>query len=275
MLVSLSLLIMTGIRRNDEHIWRLHMRTADVLTQAWLRAHGPSALLEGSLETNLIHWLCDCHIWTSITRTAVSQDIRHCFSTGSGEASMSGMVLVVHSITLKQRQILQSSRHNPGDSMEQLLEELSDARQRALQYCASLGSRKRSSFEVLIEIFHEATLIYLYQVCMAPDAADSAISLPARRLFEVLGRNTVVEPIAHHMAWPLFIAGTVSMGNAERQAMVDAKLNEIMRLTGVLGRPKLLTFLRERWDRGGGPNRVHWIEAALQCDERGEAITIL
>lgn len=273
MLVSLFLLIMTSIRLGDDHILRLHVRTADILVQAWLRAHETLALSEGSLEATLINCICDCQVWCSITRTVVFPDRWRSLSSGHADAALSGLVLATHAITLHERQTSESHRRPASDPLDHLLDQLADARLRASQFLETVDVQSQSSLETLIEMLYQAGLIYLYRVCLAADAADSAAALPLRRLFEALDRATNMT-LAHYMVWPLFIAGTESVGNTERQSLVATKMEEVIRMSGSLGRPRVLAFLRELWERGGRQENVRWIQIAKQWDDEGNAITL-
>ena len=274
MLLSVFLLVMMGIRTGEDHLYRLHMRTADALMQTWFSTLGARSLLTSRFETTLIHDLCDAQIWCSITTADVVNDRRVGLQHGAngGSTTMGAFVRTLHRITAQQ----QSGRQHSAGQLHSLLASLNDARWQALRYCSSLASPVHKAFDHLFEIIYQASLIYLYRACLAPGAAEAAVILPRRTLFETLRGMNHLHPVAHHLAWPLFIAGTECRNFSRDKALVQQKFNEIMEVSGILCRRRIIAFLQELWsrDQSSSSEKPDWIVLAQEWAQRGVPIMI-
>jgi hypothetical protein len=80
---------------------------------------------------------------------------------------------------------------------------------------------------------------------------------------------------AQDLTWPVFIAGTECYGDPECHRLVEARMEEIMRLSGVLQRPRLLDFLRCLWSLQAQQVDLTWINLARSWAEKEKSILVI
>lgn len=129
-------------------------------------------------------------------------------------------------------------------------------------------------FESLVELLHDAGVLYSCHVFPGDADAEKTANVSRRLIFAHLEQLAVTEIIAQDLTWPTFIAGTECQDCNKRQNFVESKMLEIMRLSGKLERPRLLQFLKEFWHLEGRTS-ASWIAVARSWAQEDKPILIM
>ncbi|KIV95768.1 hypothetical protein PV10_03383 [Exophiala mesophila] len=277
MLVSVFLLVCLGVRLGRNQIWELHLRAARALIDSWNAADGIVSHAGYGVERCIIQLLGEFQTWLSIMTFGQSPRITLKRGPGDWHAPFDGYVHALDQITILARRRLRQVPIDTAMEVDRLLKELEDTKKTTLEYSLQIpfnAANARSAFSSLVEMFHQATLIYLFRAGLDHETATRACTAPKLRLFQVLRGLPDIETIAHNMPWPLFIAGTECHGCVESQKFVEAKMHEMIRLTGTLDRHRMLKFLHEVWTSEEMCEGVNWISIAQRWDWQGNAFLV-
>jgi len=153
-----------------------------------------------------------------------------------------------------------------------------EARRRSKNYANTITFRSlgaRAAFEYVVDLHHHAGVLYGSHV-LSDDGRSSVLADSSRiALFQHLRKVTGPEIIAQDLTWPVFIAGIECQGRVECQRLVCQKMQDIMRMSGGLERPKLVSFLADFWFQQDQGSKDSWIKLARAYAGRGTPILIL
>lgn len=277
MLVSVFLLACLGIRLGRNHVWNLHLRAARALIDSWNVTDAIVSHAEFGVERCIIQFLAELQIWCSITSFGHSPRFTLKQRPGDWHAPFDRYVHLLDQITELARGRLQ---HMPADTaleVGRLSREAEDAKKTTIDYALQIpfnAAAARRAFFSLVDMFHQATLVYLFRAGLDHQTATTACAAPRHRLFEALRGMRDIESIAHNMPWPLFIAATECHGCIEAQELIESKLQEIIRLTGTLDRHRMLKFIHEVWSSEEMGKGVNWMSIAQRWDSQGNAFLV-
>lgn len=278
LLVSIFLLVSLGIRTGCGPVWRLHMRAAHALSHAWLAADDSHLKDDSGVERSIIALLSEFQTWSSITAIDRPPDWKLRISCNGVDGPFHKYVSIIRHIT----EVARDQRLTPNQCIsaldaDRLRRDIKEARCTATNQAPKIDfqtRQARQSFACMVEMYYQATLVYLFRM-NGDHRVDQAACAAARdRLFEALRGVSDLEPIAHCLAWPLLIAGTECHGCVDDQLFVEQKMLEMVRLTGGLDRARMLGLLRELWANEQQQTVVTWITMAKQWDLVGDPILI-
>ncbi len=84
-----------------------------------------------------------------------------------------------------------------------------------------------------------------------------------------------IEPFAQELAWPVFVAGMECCGRLDEQAVVEDRMEEIMRINGPLDRRRMMEFLRGWWRiEEEERSRRSWIDLAREKARDGDSFLL-
>ena len=260
-LYNVELLVAQGVE------WRMHLQAARLILQ-WREQTLSNVASFDYVDT----FLCYEHYYASVfagltTFGAAHEPTGDRIKNTSDITTFSHFVHIIHRVTQIER-----LGYDQGISIEfaqihNILREVEVARCEMEQ----LGRRihfqsynAKQDFQHLVSIFYHATLIYSYQVSTKDSSIDSIVRMSRDLILDHLNSLSHKETFAHDLVWPLFILGTECRGLPEVQGIVSQEIEAVMKLSGVLDRPRVLSFLRHYWsldlDRS-----VTWIDLMREC----------
>jgi hypothetical protein len=117
----------------------------------------------------------------------------------------------------------------------------------------------RQDFQHLVFVFYHAIQVYTYRAISDDQLADRHIQASRDSILQHLDHLSDKRNFAHDLVWPLFILGTEGREDEKIQNMVSMEMEAVMKISGVLDRRKVLSFLQHYWsvdlERG-----VTWIQ---------------
>ncbi|KAI1028653.1 hypothetical protein LB503_002102 [Fusarium chuoi] len=115
-----------------------------------------------------------------------------------------------------------------------------------------------------------ACLVYSYQA-LASDL-EKTVAIPP--LVDCLCNEVIfmtscpTESVSHNISFPLFILGTASQLNTEKQVMIERLFTENIAATGFSCNSAVLQFLRDFWNATAAGVTPNWIQYARDNEER-------
>lgn len=119
----------------------------------------------------------------------------------------------------------------------------------------------------LIQIFHHAGILYTL-TRLRVHGFEEAKHYHTERLFASLACFHDINMVLHNLAWPLFIAGTVSTHSTSRQDTVCRLFDILVSLTAFRHHDRTLEFLKQMWLTESND----WLDLAQCFESRGEPI---
>ncbi|PNP61414.1 hypothetical protein FNYG_13897 [Fusarium nygamai] len=167
------------------------------------------------------------------------------------DRSFSAYLRLLHDATL-------ISRGGSGqDSTRDWRGEFVQARGETLIEVGSSGvclSADRGDFIRLVDAYHNAALLYTARCLGHQYGPEETVSLGD--LFRLLTGTENLHGWIHNLAWPIFIAGTESYGDDDRQLIVRSLYESLSEVTGFKHHGDVLTFLETFWSGGDADWRI-------------------
>ncbi|KAJ5099632.1 hypothetical protein N7532_006633 [Penicillium argentinense] len=114
-------------------------------------------------------------------------------------------------------------------------------------------------FQHLVFIFYHASLIYTHRALSEDPSTNEYIQVSRDSILDWINLLSDRSTFAHDLVWPLFILGTESKGRPELQNFVSREMEAVMKISGVLDRRKVLSFLQLYWSTDL-QHSVTWIQ---------------
>jgi hypothetical protein len=276
MLATLFLLTSLGLWVEDESTWMLHLRGAGALLEVWspeLATTSPD--LDACLS--IIHWLCNLEARACVTRwNPLIQLTRPAASSDCSSSLFSHYAGMVGTIAGLNRQQHRLGRAHSGHRIDEVLAAINTGQARILTQQRALDHSEREDFQAYASLGHlyqQATTIYLYRACMAPEVAASAVALPMERLVEDMQELEDDRISCHSLVWPIFVAATESGGSVDNQQLVLVMLSQAL----VLNQrrlQRLKAFLNELWSQQGAMGGKMWLTMAREWEQQNRALLI-
>jgi hypothetical protein len=242
--------------------WEVHLQAARTILQ-WKEQSFPRTTLSDEIDSFLLYEQYYASVFAGLTSFDTTteiekEDIQYVDDT----AVFSDFINIMNRLTRIER-LRHNQRYDVDPSLlSTLIHELDEARNRMIRLSQIFQFQtedSKQSFLHLVNIFHDASLIYMYRVLTNdPEIEDMLHGLRDSILghSQSLSRNNA---FANDLVWPLFIAGTECRGDREKQEIVVRELEVVMKISWNLDRRKVLSFLREFWALDG-EDKVTWIQ---------------
>lgn len=268
-----------GLRIGKSGDWRLHLRAAWTMIEHWSSTSQSAFFGLESIKEFLLQELYFYKVWDSITTFRPLDE----FSTGIFNLNDQGPFVQYTGIIRRLAEIeRREGEMRPGVPCElsiPLLQNILDeARKRTKRYGISVtfaSAAVRLAFEQVADLFHHAGILYGCHVLARDQCSGEAAAISRQQLFRILKEITITRFIAQDLPWPVFVAGTECQGDLQNQQLVEARMKEIMQLSGTLERPRVLGFLRQLWHLQAQSQCSGWISLARIWAAKGEPILLL
>ncbi|KAH7364924.1 fungal-specific transcription factor domain-containing protein [Rhexocercosporidium sp. MPI-PUGE-AT-0058] len=113
----------------------------------------------------------------------------------------------------------------------------------------------------LIDAYYHATAVYKFQALRRTTKDGYSIESHRFQLLQSLLAFHDLESFAQDQAWPLFIAGTESKGDAVSQDWISCRFRRIIHCSCALDRPRVMSFLEQFWSQ---TDHESWIDYGRQ-----------
>ncbi|KAG8167801.1 hypothetical protein KVR01_003490 [Diaporthe batatas] len=198
---------------------------------------------------------------------------------GSDFLLFSKYLKLLHQITLESIEHTHEGPHPTGPfesrlTLSTIHSEFEQARGTTLIAAGRLGldgSMMARDFVRLVEIYHNAGLLYALQCLKCADEESAHWVTACTRLFDQLSRFEDVHAFVQNLAWPTFIAGTACFGNEERQTIITSMFTVIHEVTRFDYYLDVLDFLRNFW---AGTNN-DWRSLAQTREASGKRLFVV
>jgi hypothetical protein len=268
-----------ALKLGNSGAWRLHLRAAWTMLEHWHSCRSPWQPSVDAVKDFLWQEVYSAKVWESVTTFQPLEGLSRRDGSGEHEAPFFHYVGVIRNLSeIERRRSKGEARSIDLLSLASLETTLEESRQRTRHCGGSLtfsSAKARVAFECVVELFHHAGLLYACQVHTEDRFSRRTADTSRKLLFVHLKNVQVTDIIAQDLTWPLFIAGTECHGCSERQNLVQERMRQIMELSGILERPRLLDFLKDLWDLQCRDSQASWINLARLWAERGEPILII
>ncbi|PVH78382.1 hypothetical protein DL98DRAFT_550092 [Cadophora sp. DSE1049] len=252
--------------------WQTHRQAARTLVNAL----GTRNRKDNELYTFLRNQLsildilaCTTNFDLNIENGAILPEI-----TG-GEVIFGEFLAVVHSVTIEARMVLNPAIPVTAPSIsstlhasQRLRNSFEMARGSTLMAAGSLNFdpewRKRD-FIRLVDVYHHAGLLYSYRTLHLAEASSLETQDSIKRVMEALEGFEECLAWIQNFPWPVFILGTESYGDTDRQAFVRSHYQTIIEKIGSGHFVTVLQFLEDFW---AGKN-ADWATRAREWESRG------
>ncbi|EXJ92601.1 hypothetical protein A1O3_01153 [Capronia epimyces CBS 606.96] len=268
-----------AIKLGNSTVWRLHLRAAWTMLEHWHACPSRWSLSVDAVKEFLWQEVYCSRVWESVTTFKPLQGLDGNDHDFEHEAPFFRYAGIIRRMAEMERQTAANAALvSDMISITSLEIELDTARQRTRKCGESLtfpSARARIAFDCVVELFHHAGLLYASHVLSQDDLSTSVADRSRSLLFMPLQSIEVTDIIAQDLTWPIFIAGTECHGCCERQNLVRERMIQVMQLSGVLERPRLLEFLQTFWQLQSQDPQASWISLARVWAECGEPILII
>lgn len=241
--------------------WRVHLQGASTILQ-WKEQSFPRTALSDEIDSFLLSEQYFASVFAGLTSFDTPQEAEKVIQDLDDTVVLSDFINIMNRLTRIER--LQHNQTYDVDPtlLETLTHELDEAKNRMVRLSEIFQFQTedaKQSFLHLVNIFHDASLIYMYRVLTNDPAVEERLQWLRDA---ILGHSHSLSQngsFANDLVWPLFIAGTECRGDPEKQEIVVGELEVVMRVSWNLDRRKVLSFLREFWalEREG---TVTWIQ---------------
>lgn len=280
-LAAITILCYHEMKWPQSGLWLLHLRAARSVITNWM-IRTLTNCPPNATRTFLIQEIFSIDVVTDITSFTPIPFESEGFEPvpeDDSNAIFMGFLRIIRHITQTERQQLTHSHLGRPIDLPTLRIELAKAYSHAFtcrQSHALRSPQARRDFEHVIGVFYYSVLLYGYQTLLEPLSAKTVASEACERLFEHLNSIKYIESFAQEMAWPVFVAGTECCGKPEKQAIVEQRMGEIVRINGPLDRGNMMDFLRWWWGRDEEKRRGEtWIKLAKErASEEGKSFLV-
>lgn len=253
-LASVIILCNNELLKAQSAGWKIHLLAARELILA-NTSHSPLHQQLLRIHEFLLQEFYATSVWTHLTATDMNV-INNLTSapTSTEDAAITDFIRIIHEITQLERQ-QRSGTPLPPPQIHAIINEIESARIKSLSLSQKVNfwtEADRTDFEFVVWMFYHANLIYSAQAF--PSLRDNVINVShardqilnhVRHLSET--RNGMW---AQDLVWPLFIAGTELRGERGGQKFVESAFRDVMRLSRMLDRERVLSFLEIWWNTG-------------------------
>ncbi|KAK2777483.1 hypothetical protein CKAH01_12031 [Colletotrichum kahawae] len=213
---------------------------------------------------------------TSFDRSLINNAIKPV--PGSDSLLFSRYLTFLHRVTLASVEVVEngSSSEFPQNSLttKMIRSEFEQARGSTLMAAGRLGlngSKMTRDFIRLVEVYHNAGLVYSFQCleCVHEDGSERTTA--CNNLFDQLTGFEDQTAFVQNLAWPTFIAGTACHGNKGRQRTILALFTSVHQATRFNHYRDAVSFLGEFW----AGSDADWRPLARAREASGKRILVV
>jgi hypothetical protein len=248
--------------------WRVHLSAArEIILAAKGRPYRPHQL--ACIEEFLMLEFYEASVWADLTTFNTYNDAARDPPTGAENAVFTDYIRVIDQITRLERLKFRSDPAEqppaPYGPMQDIHSQIDAARENMMRLSGTIhfGSEEdQRGFELVIWMYYHATLIYSYQALAdsATTTYDVRISRDEILRYVQFLSETRDGMFAQDLVWPLFTAGTELRGQLAGQQVIRECFLNVMRISRILDRARVLAFLERWWQEPGTSSS--WIEMA-------------
>jgi hypothetical protein len=252
--------------------WRVHLSAArEIILAAKGRPYRPHQL--ACIEEFLMLEFYEASVWADLTTFNNYNGTARAPPTGAENAVFTDYIRVIDQITRLERLKFRSelveqspSSHGPMQDIHSQIDAARDNMMRLSETIHFGSEEDQRGFELVIWMYYHATLIYSYQALADSDTATSTYDVGISR-DEILRyvqflSETRDGMFAQDLVWPLFTAGTLLRGHPVGQQVIRECFGNVMRISRILDRARVLQFLETWWSESG--TYTSWIDMARQ-----------
>jgi hypothetical protein len=272
------LLASLGLKLGSSTAWRMHTRAAWTMTEHWNFVQSSHSSPVDDVKAFLLSEVYANEVWESITNFRPLESYPELTSALHGMPFFQYIELIRSISSYERCKTNGNTDMNPGPSLMALRSAFDEARKRTRNSLASMTYSSPSGyagFESVVYLLHHAGILYACQVLPEDEHAEEFARVSRDRLFEHFQQLTITETIAQDLTWPLFIAGTQCFRCYRKQQLIESNFFSIMKLSGILERPRVLQFLKELWSLQAQEQDTNWIDLARMWARDGKPILII
>lgn len=253
MLATILVLCNVEMIRCDSAVWKIHWKAARTITRRWTSSHHPPPNLDPGFDF--------------LIKETFVYDVFGSSTTFRDEDQISSAVVNADDPFLRWLQLIQEvtvieRRRHANLPVNEF--QLHDANMHTLHHAfknatnSSLFLSKHNhrnpewqglerDLKMLLNIYEQAGLLYSYQSLIDAEESASARSICVETIISAIRQIHNMKDIQHDLVWPLFLVGTESRGNDDRQNFAQAGLLQAMQSTSFSNCVPALQFLRRFW----------------------------
>lgn len=266
-LASVILLCNNEFMKPEQAGWRVHLSAAkQIILAAKGRPHRAHHL--ACIEEFLILEFYEASVWADLTTFKNYNYTPRAPPTAAENAVFTDYIRVIDQITRLERfksypELLQQHPPQCGP-IQDIHAQIDAARDNMLRLSGAMhfsSEDDQRGFELVIRMYYHATIIYSYQAL-----ADSPATYDVRASRDEILRyvqflsQTRDGMFAQDLVWPLFTAGTELRGDPAGQQVIRQCFGNVMRISRILDRARVLEFLETWWSEPG--MYTTWIDMA-------------
>ncbi|KAJ5115420.1 hypothetical protein NUU61_001179 [Penicillium alfredii] len=239
--------------------WRVHLQAAREVIRA--ACYGKTI----HVEEFFLQEYYTTSVWTHLTTFHEVNEIVHTPVASSRDAVFMDFVRIVHQITQTER-LRANCQQPPEMTIDDIHVQLKLAEGNALELIQGIqfwSEIDRRDCEQLVSMYRHAGLVYSYQALASRPTVEPLIQDSRNQILEHLQclSGTGYEMFAQDLVWPLFVAGTECQDSRLRQKTIERELTIVMRISRILDRDRMLSFLKTWWMLSD-PQCSSWIDLA-------------
>ena len=257
--------------------WRVHLSAArEIILAAKSRPCRPHQL--ACIEEFLMLEFYEASVWADLTTFNNYNDTPRAPPTGAENAVFTDYIRVIDQITRLERLKFRSEPTEQPSSygpMQDIHSQIDAARDNLMRLSGTIHfglEADQRGFELVIWMYYHATLIYNYQALADGTTATYDVRISRDEILRYVQflSETRDGMFAQDLVWPLFTAGSELRGHPAGQQVIRQCFGNVMRISRILDRARVLEFLESWWNEPG--TYSSWIDMARrrskdsQCD---------
>lgn len=242
--------------------WRMHLKGARVINQ-WLEQSFSQVASIGEIDKFLLYEHYYSSVFADLTTFDNTNEPPKDSLQRMGDVAIFGdFVRVIQLVTKLERSKYDQSIPIDPCQFQDILQAVEMAKDSMITFGEQFyfwSHQARQDFQHLVFVFYHAIQVYTYRAISDDQLADRHIQASRDSILQHLDHLSDKRNFAHDLVWPLFILGTEGREDEKIQNMVSMEMEAVMKISGVLDRRKVLSFLQHYWsvdlERG-----VTWIQ---------------
>lgn len=240
--------------------WRLHIQGARAIIQQTMHCLDP----RDKADIFLLYEHYFTSVFIGLTTFDLTDGIPDDVPTNDSVTIFSDFVRIMHSVTKAERLKVIGESNIQESGIEDVKRDVEAAKRKTIQLSHTIqfsSSGAKRDFEHLTYMYYHASLIYSHRVLSDVISFEPIIYISREAILDHLFHLTRSAYFMHDLVWPLFIAGTECRGLPDKQEIIVQAMLEVMRVSGILDRRRVLSFLEMLW-RISPDQDVNWIHLA-------------
>jgi hypothetical protein len=262
----------------DSTVWRVHLQASRTVIQRWLSSASSMDSLDAT-SRYIVTQFSMVNVFASTTCFNAVEEIPRIELAEKDPAIFIDYLETIHDITVEERR--RAALHGSSVPLSTVDLKAFEARlenARNLTRSLSRGlylstEQLKRDFDRVVDIYHNAGLIYAYQALARPVFGAVRIPPLLEKLTCDLTLTSASGRFAQDLAWPLFIAGTACRHHEDAQNFIERWMLESMKSTGFSNCQEALKFLQVFWSSTVEDD--NWIGFARNYAKQGNEFIVL